>query len=185
MRQDVLLGAESTHLFLDVQLVFELPVGQVMSGLGLFPLNQAVGPGAVHADIVGWAKYFCNENPGHSPEPVGICWASEVTPSSSGSSQGSPRGLSHGSECCFLGKRTTAMCAVSAVSPWDSLAGWMQRWAREPKVREGRKYGDWAGMGALWGQPRHGFQWEDRMHIGKDQGAPVSFHNEWVSHVTP
>lgn len=68
MRHDVLLGAESTHLFLDVQLVFELPVGQVMSGLGLFPPNQAVRPVAVHTDIVGWAKYFCNENPGHSPE---------------------------------------------------------------------------------------------------------------------
>lgn len=39
---------------LDIQLVLELPVGQWLSGPGLFPLDEAVGLVAVDGDVVGW-----------------------------------------------------------------------------------------------------------------------------------
>lgn len=42
LRCGALLGAVSTHLSLDVQLVLELPDGQCFSGPGLFPPDEAV-----------------------------------------------------------------------------------------------------------------------------------------------
>ena len=58
-----LLGAESTYLSLDVQLVLELPVGPLLSGPGLFPPDEAVGLVALDGDVVRWVVLLCNETP--------------------------------------------------------------------------------------------------------------------------
>lgn len=81
-RPRALQEAASPHLGLDVQLELEIQGGRSSSGPGLFPLDEAAGLVAMHGDVMGWAVSFCNENPGHTPEPQGCLWAAEGRPAS-------------------------------------------------------------------------------------------------------
>lgn len=76
-RPRALQEAASPHLGPDVQLKLEIQGGHSSSGPGLFPLDEAAGLVAMHGDVMGWAVSFCNENPGHTPEPQGCLWAAE------------------------------------------------------------------------------------------------------------
>ena len=176
------LGAESTHQSLDVQLVLELPVGQGVSGHRLFPLDQTVRHVAVHADVVGRAVYFCNENPGRSlshqaatgpqrPDPVlwaahrwsapGVTWRHMPWIGVLRLEEGEDRWL----VCRFSGVHT---------GPSSRLQGGVG----EPNVWEGWKYGDWPGTGPPWGQPRLVSNGDRACMSEKTGGAPGSFNNE-------
>ena len=65
-------GAERTDLFLDAQLVVEVPGGRGVSRPGRVPEDLAVGRVAVDADVVGRAVYFCEGDRGQGPEPQGL-----------------------------------------------------------------------------------------------------------------
>lgn len=67
LRLTALLGAESAHPSLDVQLVLELHVGPRLPGPGLFPADEAVGLVAADGDIVGSVVLLCKRPP-HAPE---------------------------------------------------------------------------------------------------------------------
>ena len=75
-----LLGAKPTYPSLDIQLVLELPVGQWLSGPGLFPLDEAVGLVAVDGDVVGWVVLLCNETPGDTCDAECLRWSTEGRP---------------------------------------------------------------------------------------------------------
>lgn len=83
LRLTALLGAESAHPSLDVQLVLELPVGPRLPGPGLFPADEAVGLVAADGDIVGSVVLLCKRPP---PPPGDTCdaeclpWTTEGRP---------------------------------------------------------------------------------------------------------
>lgn len=124
------------------------------------------------------------------PEPPGCHRASEARPSSVGcTSMVSSRGHleAHAvvrKECCVLRKEEDRwlVCRFSGVHTGPSSR--LQGGVGEPNMWEGWKYADWPGTGPPWGQPRLVSNGDRGCMSEKTGGAPGSFNNERISHVT-